>query len=95
MQPTYPHLTHAANCDCSVCWSRRELAATAPSRSTPCEHCRPARISRVAGRWVCQPASYCEKHRPARRAPTYWHVVYDSGPPTPYVPIYEPFDWEP
>ncbi|WP_171016600.1 DUF5447 family protein, partial [Pseudomonas sp. D(2018)] len=41
MQPTYPHLTHAANCDCSVCWSRRELAGSAPSRSTPCEHCRP------------------------------------------------------
>ncbi|WP_171016507.1 DUF5447 family protein, partial [Pseudomonas sp. D(2018)] len=22
----------------------------------------------------------------------YWHVVYDSGPPTPFVPIHEPFE---
>nr|WP_256660859.1 DUF5447 family protein [Pseudomonas sp. DY-1] len=49
-------------------------------------------MSKVAGRWVCQPASFCEKHRPARRAPKYWNVVYDSGKPTPFVPIYEPFE---
>lgn len=88
----YRRLAHADNCDCSVCWSRRELARSVPSRSMSCEHCRPAQISKAAGRWVCQPASYCEKHRPARRAPTYWNVVYDSGKPTPFVPIHEPFE---
>ncbi|MCY1283948.1 hypothetical protein D9M70_328390 [compost metagenome] len=90
----YRRLAHADNCDCSVCWSGRELANSEPSRSTSCEHCRPAQISKVAGRWVCQPASPCAKHTPARRAPKYWHVVYDSGKPTPFVPIYEPFDKE-
>ncbi|MGA4637418.1 lysogeny maintenance protein PflM [Pseudomonas solani] len=88
----YLRLPHPPDCACSVCWSRRAPAAVAASRSTSCDQCRPAQISRVAGRWVCQPASFCEKHRPARRAPKYWYVVYDSGPPTPFVPVHEPFE---
>ncbi len=29
-----------------------------------------------------------------RRPPKYWHVVYDSGKPTPFVPVREAFQLE-
>ncbi|MCP1649306.1 hypothetical protein J2T49_000660 [Pseudomonas nitroreducens] len=31
---------------------------------------------------------------PALRPPKYWHVIYDSGRPTPFVPVREPFELE-
>lgn len=99
---------HFSGCDCSVCWSRRELAKPAPSQSTPCTECRPTRVftvvttmAPVAGVWRSIHSTYrvergftCDKHMPARRPPKYWHVVYDSGRPTPFVPVREPFELE-
>ncbi|MBG6288396.1 DUF5447 family protein [Pseudomonas nitroreducens] len=104
----YLHHPHPEGCDCSVCWSRRELAKPAPSLSTPCTECRRTRVfavvitmKPVAGVWRSihstyrvEPGSTCAKHMPARRPPKYWHVVYDSGRPTPFVPIHQPFEWE-
>ncbi|WP_350446823.1 DUF5447 family protein [Pseudomonas solani] len=90
----YLRQPHPEACSCSVCWSRRELANSVPSPSTVCPHCLPAEVLQVDGRWVCRPVSRCAKHTPPRRPPKYWHVVYDSGKPTPYVPIYEPFELE-
>lgn len=46
------------------------------------------------GRWLCRPRSFCAKHDPSRRPPKYWHVVYDSGKPTPFVPVREAFQLE-
>ncbi|EMV9185884.1 DUF5447 family protein [Escherichia coli] len=99
---------HASDCDCSVCWSRRELAKPDPCQSTPCTECRPTGVftvvttmTLVAGVWRSIHSTYrvergftCDKHMPARRPPNYWHVVYDSGRPTPFVPIREPFELE-
>ena len=99
---------HAPDCDCSVCWSRRELAKPAASQFTPCTECRPTRVftvvttmALVAGVWRSihstyrvEPGSTCAKHMPALRPPKYWHVIYDSGRPTPFVPVREPFELE-
>ncbi|WP_416310710.1 lysogeny maintenance protein PflM [Pseudomonas sp. W03] len=99
---------HSLDCDCSVCWSRRELAKSSPCRSTPCTECHPTRVftvvtvmKKVAGVWRSISSTYrvergftCDKHMPALRPPKYWHVVYDSGRPTPFVPIHESFEWE-
>ncbi|AKN28357.1 hypothetical protein AB691_3491 [Stutzerimonas stutzeri] len=38
------------------------------------------------------PAFICEKHTPPERPAKWWSVIYDSGKPTPYVPIHEPFE---
>lgn len=90
----YLRQPHAANCDCSVCWVNRTWEPPKPvtSRSTPCTDCRPAQWSVVNGRNHVTPAFTCEKHKPSPRPPKYWHVVYDSGKPTPFVPIHEPFE---
>lgn len=105
----YQRLPHTEHCACSVCWSRREMAKPAPSRSTPCAQCRPAsavpirilKMGRVGGiwkpllsEWKVEPAFICEKHTPPARPPKYWSVIYDSGKSTPYVPIHEPFELE-
>ncbi len=50
--------------------------------------------NREDGRWLCRPRSFCAKHDPSRRPPKYWHVVYDSGKPTPFVPVREAFQLE-
>jgi len=42
--------------------------------------------------WKVEPAFICEKHTRPARPPKYWNVIYDSGKPTPYVPIHEPFE---
>lgn len=89
----YQHLPHSENCDCSVCWSRR-APVSAPSRSTPCDQCRPASVVKAGGIWKAKPAYICAKHTPPPRPPKYWHVIYDSGQPTPFVPIREPFELE-
>ncbi|MFV3331890.1 lysogeny maintenance protein PflM [Pseudomonas sp. NY15437] len=104
----YLHRPHPLDCDCSVCWSRRELGKISPCQSTPCTECRPTRVvtvvtvmKRVAGVWRSICSTYrvergftCAKHMPALRPPKYWHVVYDSGRPTPFVPVREPFELE-
>ncbi|WP_313290613.1 lysogeny maintenance protein PflM [Stutzerimonas nitrititolerans] len=87
----YLRLPHAPNCDCSVCWSRIATAKPDPCRSTPCDQCRPASCVLVDGRWQVTPRSNCAKHTPSDRPPKYWSVVHDSGKPTPYVPLREPF----
>ncbi len=46
---------------------------------------------REGGRWLCRSRSFCAKHDPSRRPPKYWHVVYDSGKPTPGVRLHKPF----
>ncbi len=89
---SYQRLPHAQDCDCSVCWSGREMAKPARSRSTPCDQCRPASVQLVDGRWQVTPRSFCAKHEPNARPPKYWSVVLDTGRPTPYVPIHEPFE---
>tara|TARA_Y100000815_G_scaffold219353_1_gene205035 strand:+ start:382 stop:561 length:180 start_codon:yes stop_codon:yes gene_type:complete len=48
----------------------------------------------LASEWAVIPASTCAKHTPPDRPPKYWSVVFDTGKPTPYVPIYEPFELE-
>ena len=88
----YLHQPHAANCDCSVCWSRRETARPAPCPSTPCTECRHVSVLKVDGRWKLTPAFICAKHTPSNRPPRYWHVVLDTGKPTPFVPLREPFE---
>ncbi len=90
----YLRQPHADNCDCSVCWSRLNWVPPKPvtSPSTQCTDCRPAQWSRVNGRTHVTPAYTCEKHAPPSRPPKYWHVVYDSGKPTPFVPLREPFE---
>ena len=108
MLSKYVRQPHAPDCDCSVCWSRRELAKADPYQSTPCTECRPTRVftvvttmAKVGGVWRSIHSTYrvergftCDKHMPARRPPKYWHVVYDSGRPTPFVPVHEPFELE-
>ena len=89
----YRRAPHAESCDCSVCWSRR-APAPALSQSTPCDQCRPASVAKVDGIWRATPASLCAKHTPPRRPPKYWNVIYNSGKPTPFVPIREPFELE-
>ena len=89
---------HAENCDCSVChikrnWvSPRKSCPSDTSLSTPCTECRPAQWSKVNGRTHVTPAYTCEKHKPSSRPPKYWHVVSDTGKPTPFVPLREPFE---
>lgn len=94
MMSKYLRQPHAVNCDCSVCWSRRALTVSAPSRSAACTLCRPASASKVAGRWLVIPAFICEKHTPSSRPPRYWSECFNTGKPTPFVPIYEPFELE-
>src|SRR5690606_3634621 len=104
---SYQRLPHAQDCDCSVCWSRHEVAKPDLSRSTPCAQCRPAyarpirtlQMGCVGGTWkpllsdwTVEPAFICEKHTPPERPAKWWSVIYDSGKPTPYVPIHEPFE---
>lgn len=85
---------HLADCDCSVCWSRRELAKPAPCQSTPCDQCRPASVLKVNGHLQITPASICVKHTPSRRIPQFWREISNTGKPTPFVPIHEPFELE-
>lgn len=94
MMSKYLRQPHAESCDCSVCWSRRVPDSIAPSPSIPCEHCRPVCVSVVDGIWRATPASLCVKHTPPRHPPKYWNCVYDSGRPTPFVPVREPFELE-
>ena len=89
----YLRLPHQPACTCPVCLSAA-LVMLPPSQSPPCSHCRPAHLSLVDGRWQVVPSMKCEKHQPADRPPKYWHVVYDSGKPTPFVPLREPFQLE-
>ncbi|WP_312570984.1 lysogeny maintenance protein PflM [Stutzerimonas balearica] len=104
---SYQRLLHAQDCDCSVCWSRREMAKPDLSRSTQCALCRPAyarpirtlQMGCVGGiwkpllsDWTVEPAFLCEKHTPPARPAKWWSVIYNSGKPTPYVPIHEPFE---
>lgn len=100
----YLRLPHLDNCDCSVCWSARQVAKPVHSLSTQCDQCRPAfalpthaqKMGKVAGEWTVllwnwsiTPAFICAKHEPSRRPPKYWHVVQDTGKPTPFVPLRE------
>lgn len=102
----YNRLPHAPDCACSVCWSRCD-GETRSLPVTPCAQCRPAsavptrtlQMGRVAGiwkpllsEWKVEPAFICAKHTPPDRPPKYWSVVLDTGRPTPYVPIHEPFE---
>nr|WP_178094239.1 DUF5447 family protein [Pseudomonas sp. ALS1279] len=90
----YLRQPHADNCDCSVCWLNRNWtppkAPTYPY--TRCTDCRPARWSVVNGRNHVTQAYTCEKHKPGNRPPQYWHVVSDTGKPTPFLPLREPFE---
>ncbi len=90
----YPRQAHAENCDCSVCWLNRGwIPPKAPSCPyTPSTPRRPVRWSGVNGQPQVTPAYTCEKHKPGRRPPQCWHVVSDTGKPTPFVPPREPFE---
>ncbi|WP_457977197.1 DUF5447 family protein [Ectopseudomonas composti] len=92
----YLRQPHAENCDCSVCWLNRNwIPPKAPTYPyTQCTDCRPARWSVVNGRNHVTQAYTCEKHKPGNRPPQYWHVVSDTGKPTPFVPLREPFELE-
>ncbi|HEY1027937.1 MAG TPA: DUF5447 family protein [Pseudomonas sp.] len=89
---------HADNCDCSVCYVKRNWeslptsSSSDTSRSTPCTECRPAQWSKVNGRNHVTPAYTCEKHTPPSRPEKYWSVVNDTGKPTLFVPLREPFE---
>ncbi len=95
---SYQRLPHAQDCDCSVCWSRREMAKPAPSRSTPCALCRPAyarpirtlQMGCVGGtwkpllsEWTVEPAFICEKHTPPERPAKWWSVAYQDSTSAP------------
>ncbi|WP_336605522.1 lysogeny maintenance protein PflM [Stutzerimonas stutzeri] len=95
---SYQRLPHAQDCDCSVCWSRREMAKPAPSRSTPCALCRPAyarpirtlQMGCVGGiwkpllsDWTVEPAFICEKHTPPDRPAKWWTVAYQDSTSAP------------
>ena len=86
---SYLRLSHAPDCTCSVCSSNQLTAPASDSPSAPCTHCRPAQLYQVSGRWYSQPASYCDRHSPRQRPANYWHTVFDSGTPTPYLPFRE------
>ncbi|WP_184683248.1 lysogeny maintenance protein PflM [Pseudomonas fluvialis] len=86
----YLRLSHAANCDCSVCWSRHLSPSPGQFRSAPCGQCRPSSLAMVDGSWKVIPAFLCAKHTPPLQPRKYWSVVYDSGPPTPFIPMREP-----
>lgn len=103
---SYSNQQHAENCDCSVCWSKAEMAKPDPCPSTPCDQCRPAsarpvrtlKMGFVAGAWIpllsqweITPAFTCEKHTPSDRPPKYWSVVANIGKPVPFVLLHEPF----
>jgi hypothetical protein len=95
----YHRQPHADNCDCSVCYVKRNWVSPRRSShwgiypSTQCTDCRPARWSLENGRATfLSPAFTCEKHKPGSRPPRYWHVVSDTGKPTPFVPLREPFE---
>lgn len=88
----YLRLPHAMDCGCSVCWSKRETAKPVLCPSTPCNQCRPASCALVDGRWQVIPRSNCAKHKPGDRPAKWWSVIHDSGKPTPFVPIHEPFE---
>jgi hypothetical protein len=103
---SYSNQQHAENCDCSVCWSKAEMAKPDPCPSTPCDQCRPAfaqpvrtlKMRLVAGAWMpllsqwqITPAFTCAKHMPSDQPPKYWSVVENIGKPVPYVPLHEPF----
>ncbi|PKF71652.1 hypothetical protein CW360_07065 [Pseudomonas fluvialis] len=84
----YLRLPHPVDCACSVCWSKSQ-AASNTYLPLLCNQCLPVRLSQEAGRWYVTRPSPCAKHKPSLRAPRYWHVIYDSGKPTPYVPLFE------
>ncbi|WP_454255706.1 lysogeny maintenance protein PflM [Pseudomonas sp. Marseille-Q8238] len=92
----YLHKPHRSDCDCSVCWINRNWGPPAPVtfRSIQCIECRPAQWSRVNGRNHVTPAFTCAKHTPSARPPNYWHEYSNTGKPTPFVPIHEPFELE-
>jgi hypothetical protein len=104
---SYRHQAHRPGCDCSVCWSKAELARPVTCPFTPCAVCRPASARRVrilktrlvAGVWIplisqweVTPAFTCAKHTPSVRPKPFWPVVESIGKPVPYVPIHEPFE---
>jgi hypothetical protein len=108
MQPSsYNQKPHSLDCDCSVCWSKAELAKPVPCLSTPCAQCRPAfarpvrtlKTGLVGGvwtplisQWEVIPAFTCAKHTPSLRPSPFWFVVENIGKPVPFVPIHEPFE---
>ncbi|HHW2842264.1 TPA: lysogeny maintenance protein PflM [Pseudomonas aeruginosa] len=81
----YLHQPHPANCDCSVCWSRRETARPAVCPSTPCTECRPVHLSRdlLTGCWRVKPAFTCAKHKPPHRPLAFWSVAFQSSTSVP------------
>ncbi|MFS2123362.1 lysogeny maintenance protein PflM [Pseudomonas sp. Pseusp97] len=82
---------HLKDCTCVVCWVHRECAKPSPPPVQPCPDCRPAgRPFFRDGLWTVSPAHFCKRHGPSAKPPKYWHVIYDSGRPTPHVPIREP-----
>ncbi|MBD9633612.1 lysogeny maintenance protein PflM [Pseudomonas sp. PDM19] len=106
----YLHQLHPESCTCSVCVAHALPVEppVVSSRYTHCTECRPTRVftvvgtmNLVSGAWRQVSSTYrvergftCEKHQPGRRPPQYWHVIYDSGRPTPFVPVREPFELE-
>ncbi len=53
----------------------------------------PAPWAALSGRWpLALPSPFLL--RETRRPLKYWHVVYDSGKPTPFVPVREAFQLE-
>ncbi|MHA3887285.1 lysogeny maintenance protein PflM [Stutzerimonas degradans] len=95
---SYQRLPHAQDCDCSVCWSRREMAKPAPCQSTPCAQCRPAyarpirtlQMGCVGGiwkpllsDWKVEPAYICAKHAPPDRPAKWWSVTYQDSTSAP------------
>nr|WP_305955689.1 DUF5447 family protein [Pseudomonas sp. DY-1] len=78
----------------------RLLCLLVPSRTGE-ERALPVHVLRalppradIQGRWALGlPAGLVLRETQARPPrPKYWNVVYDSGKPTPFVPIYEPFE---
>jgi hypothetical protein len=85
----YLYRDHSDSCDCSVCYVRRELSKSPLVTPERCSECKPAVISKNEGRFVIERPYYCEKHRrfPLSRPERWWFKIYDSGKPTPFLPL--------
>uniref|UniRef100_UPI0035327908 lysogeny maintenance protein PflM n=1 Tax=Pseudomonas sp. RW407 TaxID=2202894 RepID=UPI0035327908 len=88
----YVNRPHPVDCDCSVCWTKRECAKSSPLPAPSCPDCQPAgRPFFRDGLWTVTPRRFCKRHEPSAKPPKYWYVIHDSGRVTPHVPIHEPF----
>nr|WP_312973392.1 DUF5447 family protein [Pseudomonas sp.] len=101
----YLNQPHRPDCDCSVCYVKRQGPISLSPRCTQCHpvRCFPVvgQMRLVNGHWLHVSSTYrwvsgftCPQHSPTPRPPRYWYVVENIGKPTPYVPRWDLFELE-